>query len=158
MRSAAMPRRTAPTRKNHCAGRWQVDGPICVWAQADLGKSWRACWKMPHGRKEPVRFDSFRFRTFRKFIGSVRFGSENSLPGSMRFGLRFSDASWLGGPVRFGSVPRPVPAGSGIERFGSVRFGSAGSVRFLLPPCIMISTTSIKWSLRCMAYVHIKRL
>ena len=27
-------------------------------------------------RKEPVRFDSFRFRNFRKLIGSVRFGSE----------------------------------------------------------------------------------
>ena len=30
-----------------------------------------------------------------------------------------------------GSVPRPVPAGSRIKRFCSVRFGSAGSVRFL---------------------------
>ena len=27
-----------------------------------------------NGRKEPVRADSFRFRTFRKSIGSVRFG------------------------------------------------------------------------------------
>ena len=80
--------------------------------------------------KESVRFDSFRFRTFRKFIGSVRFG--NYFPGSTRFGLRFSDASWLG-PVRFGSFPRPVPAGSRIKRFGSVRFG--GSVRFLIPSC-----------------------
>ena len=38
--------------------------------------------------------------------------------------MRFSDASWLG-LVRFGSVPRPVPrpvpAGSRIKRFGSVR-------------------------------------
>ena len=25
-------------------------------------------------RKEPIRFDSCRFRTFRNFIGSVRFG------------------------------------------------------------------------------------
>ena len=81
-------------------------------------------------RKEPVRFDSFRFRTFREFIGSVRFGSENAMS---RFDLRFPDASWLG-PVRFGSFPRPVPAGSEIEWFGS-----AGSVRpvrfgFLFPP------------------------
>ena len=30
-----------------------------------------------HSRKEPVRFDSFRFWTFRKLIGSVRFFSEN---------------------------------------------------------------------------------
>ena len=53
---------------------------------------------------------------------------------SMRFGLHFSDVSWLG-PVRFSSFPRPVPAGSGIQRFGSVRFGSVrfGSVRFLVP-------------------------
>ena len=42
--------------------------------------------------------------------------------GSTRFSLRFSDSSWLG-PVRFGSVPRPVPAGSRIKRFDSDRFG-----------------------------------
>ena len=53
-------------------------------------------------------------------FGSVRFGSETLCSGSTQFGLLFSDASWLG-PVRFGSVPRPVPAGSGIKRFGSVR-------------------------------------
>ena len=60
---------------------------------------------------------------------SVRFGSVRKImfSGSTRFGLRFSDASWLD-PVRFDSVPRPVPAGSRIKRFGS-----AGSVRFLLP-------------------------
>ena len=53
---------------------------------------------------------------------TVRFGSVRNLcfPGSTRFGLRFSDTPWIG-PVRFGSVPRPVPAGSGIKRFGSVR-------------------------------------
>ena len=50
-------------------------------------------------------------------------------PGSTRFGLRFSDASWLG-PVRFGSVPRPVPAGSRIQRFGSVRPVRFGSVSY----------------------------
>ena len=53
---------------------------------------------------------------------SVRFGSVRKMmfPGSTRFGFRFPDASWLG-PVRFGSVQRPVLAGSRIERFGSVR-------------------------------------
>ena len=51
-------------------------------------------------------------------------------PGSTRFGLHFSDSPWLG-PVRFDSVPRPVPAGSGIEWFGAVRFGR--SLRFLIP-------------------------
>ena len=74
-------------------------------------------------RKEPVRIDSFWFLTFRKLVGSVRFGSVRQIrcPGPMRFGLRFSDVSWLGS-VRFGSFPRPVPAGSRIQRFGSVRF------------------------------------
>ena len=83
-----------------------------------------------HERREPVCFDSFRFRTFRKrcWFGSVRFG-RFICPGSTRFRLRFSDASWLG-PVRFGSFPRPVPAGSRIKRFGS-----AGSVWFLVPSC-----------------------
>ena len=60
-------------------------------------------------------------------FGSVRFGSVRKISflGSTRFGLRFSDVQWLG-TVRFGSFPRPVPAGSRIERFGSVRprFGS----------------------------------
>ena len=50
-------------------------------------------------------------------------------PGSTQFGLSFSDAisdaSWLG-PVRFSSFPRPVPVGSRIKRFGSVRFGRFG--------------------------------
>ena len=79
-------------------------------------------------RKETVRFDSFRFQTFFENL-SVRFGSVRifMISGSTRFGLRFSDTLWLG-PVRFGSVPRPVPAGSGIKRFGSVRFGRFSSV------------------------------
>ena len=38
----------------------------------------------------------------------------------MRSGLLFFNASWFG-PVRFDLVPRPVPAGSRIKRFGSVR-------------------------------------
>ena len=60
-----------------------------------------------------------------------RFGSVRKLicPGSTLFGLRFSDASWLG-PVRFGSFPRPVPAGSGIKRLGSVRLCRFGSVSY----------------------------
>ena len=76
--------------------------------------------------KEPVRFDSFRFRSFRTIFCSVRFGSvrTNKFPGSTRLGLRFSDAPWLG-PVRFGSV-----SVSGIDRFCSVRFGRFGSVSY----------------------------
>ena len=74
-------------------------------------------WQAPEGTGL-VRFVSvpdFSSRINR--FGSVR---TKTIPGSTRFGLRFSDASWLG-PIRFGSVPRPVPAGSRINRFGSVR-------------------------------------
>ena len=78
-------------------------------------------------RKEPVRFDSFRFRTFRKLIGLVRFGSKMCLS-------RF-DAVWppfVGRLVaRFGSVRfrvrfRPVPELNGSVR--PIRFGRFGSV------------------------------
>ena len=75
---------------------------------------------------------SFRFRTFRVFVGSVRFGLAIVAPGSTRFGLRFSYASWFG-PVRFDSVLRPVPAGSEMKRFASLRFGWAESIRFVIP-------------------------
>ena len=80
-------------------------------------------------RKDPVRFDSFRFRTFRQLIGSVWFRSDRFVLSSTRFGRHFSDASWLC-PVRIGSFPRPVSAGSRIKRFGSVRFGRFGSVSY----------------------------
>ena len=53
-------------------------------------------------RKKPVGFDSFRFRTFRRLIGSVRFVSE--------FSLSWIDAVW---PAFFGRV---------VARSGSVRF------------------------------------
>ena len=77
-------------------------------------------------RKEPVRFDSFWFRTFRKFIGSVQFGQLfapvrrgsvclfRTRRGSVRFGL-----------VRFRVRFRPVP-----KLKASVRFGSVRPVRF----------------------------
>ena len=81
--------------------------------------------KLDSGRN---RFGSTRFGSglFKKT--SVQFSSVRKMicPGSTRFGLRFSDASWLG-LVWFGSVPRPVPAGSRTERLGSVRFGRFGS-------------------------------
>ena len=87
------------------------------------------CSRMPKYRKEPVR--SISVPEFSKIqrVGSVR---KNKFPGSTRFGLRFSDASWLH-PIRFGSVPRLVPAGSG--RFGSVR-----PVRF----CFLLLPVSTK--------------
>ena len=90
-------------------------------------------------RKEPARFDSFRFRTFRKFIGSVRFSSVLKIrcPGSTRFGLRFSNAPWLG-PVRFGSA-----SGSGRIQNLTVRFDSVQPVRlgFLFLPAVPLVPT-----------------
>ena len=101
-------------------------------------------------RKEPVRFDSFRLRTFQETIGSVRFGSVRlgnlfvpARPGSA---CGFRTRRGLG-PVRFGSfyiyiyiylslslyiyiyictyiyiyISRQVPAFSEIKQFGSVR-------------------------------------
>ena len=54
--------------------------------------------------------------------GSIRFGlvRTNTFPGSTRFGLRCLNAAWFG-PVRFGSFPRLVLAGSRSKPFGSVR-------------------------------------
>ena len=54
---------------------------------ADSKASRRACRRptglpvnpKPETLKKPVRFDSFRFRTFRKLIGSIRFGSVRTL-------------------------------------------------------------------------------
>ena len=84
--------------------------------------------------KEPVRFDSFRFRNFQRkhCFASARFGNL-----FVRFDAvqpAFLNASWFG-PVLFGSVPRSVSAGpksNGSVRFGSVRFGRSGSVSLLL--------------------------
>ena len=64
------------------------------------------------------------------------------LCGSTRFGLRFSDVSWLG-PIRFGSVPRPVPAGFEIQRFVSVRFGPYGSVSYSFLLFFMLERNSL---------------
>ena len=81
-----------------------------------------------HLRKEPgsVRFVSVPFSKIHRF-GSVRFGSVRF--GSVRFGsenyISRSDAvrpAFFGRVVDWsGSVPRPVPAGPGIHRFGAVR-------------------------------------
>ena len=59
------------------------------------------------GSKEPVRFDRFRFWTFRSIIGSVRIGSENNISG-------------------FDAV-RPAFFGRVVARSGSVRFVSASN-------------------------------
>ena len=88
-------------------------------------------WSSDQEGTGSIRFGSGLFEHLSVRFGSVR---TNMFPGSTRFGLRFSDASWLR-PVRFGSFPRPVPAGSEIKRFGLVRFGRFGSVLFLFPSC-----------------------
>ena len=82
-------------------------------------------------RKEPVRFDRLRFRSFRKFICSVRFGSvwfgKPNLP--VRIGwacvFRTRRSSVWSGSVRFGS-----PSASGRFRNYTVRFSSVRPVRF----------------------------
>ena len=82
------------------------------------------------------RFGSNRFGSGLSGNSSVRFCSVWTMnyPGSTRFGLRSLNASWFG-PFRFGSVLRLVQAGSEIKRFGLVRFGRFGSVRFITPSC-----------------------
>ena len=77
---------------------------------------------LPQEGTGSVRFVSVRFVLKIKRFGSVRFGNKH-FPGSTRFGQRF----FARVVARFGSVPRPVPAGSEIKRFGSV------SCSFLLP-------------------------
>ena len=82
-------------------------------------------------RKEPVRFDSFQFRTVSDCLtihrfGSVRFGSENQLSrfDAVRPAL-FERVMVRSGSLRFGSA-----FGSGRFRNYSVRFGSVRPVRF----------------------------
>ena len=101
---------------------WQTSAP----GSAPTCTSWTLAQLTGRNRFGSIRFGSGLFENL-----SVRFASVRKItfPASTRFGLRFSDASWLG-PIRFGSIPRPVPAGSRIKRFGSVRFGSVRSVRF----------------------------
>ena len=78
-----------------------------------------------------VRFGSRPFEESSARFGLVRFG-DVFFPGSARFGLCFSDASGLG-LVRFGSVPRLVPTGSRIKRFGLVRLVRFGFYSLLRP-------------------------
>ena len=90
-----------------------------LWPDRPLLEDARAALASFSGRNwsGSIRFGSVIFEK-----SSFRFGSvwQFYVYGSMRFGLRFLNALWLG-PVRFGSFPRPVPAGSRIKRFGSVR-------------------------------------
>ena len=63
-----------------------------------------------------IRFGSIRFGSVFLSKSPFRFGSvwQMLFSGSVRYGLRFLDAFWLGS-VRFGSVLRPVSAGSEIK-------------------------------------------
>ena len=96
----------------HCCVRWG-------------GSPHPAC-----GTKEPVRFDSFRFRTFlRKLFGSVRFGAD-------KYFSRFDTVrtAFFGRVVaRSGSVRFVSASGSGRFRNWPIRFGSVRPVRFLIP-------------------------
>ena len=93
----------------------------------ELTSSTAALEQIKDGR-EPVRFDSFRFRIFLKLIGSVRFGSDKL----------FSRFDPIRLPVerlmaRSCSVRTVSASGSGrfqsqAVRFGSVRFGRFGSL------------------------------
>ena len=91
------------------------------------------------------RFDSFRFRTVRQFIGSVRFRKIH-LPVQRGSAWAFQARQWLG-PVRFGSFPRPVSAGSGIKRFGSVQFGRFGSVSYFHSSDLSVYTNCLEYSM-----------
>ena len=103
-------------------------------AQSWLSNDTACLHASDYTREEQVRFDSFRFQTFRKFIGSVRFGSGNCFS---RFdAVRPAFIRTRRGSVRFGSVRLRVRFRSVPELNGSVRFGSAGSVRFLIPSCL----------------------
>ena len=79
--------------------------------------------RRPHvNRKETVRFDSFRFQTFRQLIDSVRFGSELyfSRFDAVRLAF-FGHVMARSSSVRFRVRFRPVPEFNGLVRFGSVR-------------------------------------
>ena len=59
-------------------------------------------------------------------------GTQGEFSGGSRFGsTRFGSVIFE--ILRFGSVTRPVPAGSGMQQ--TVRFGSVRPVRFLIPSC-----------------------
>ena len=67
-------------------------------------------------------FQGLPFLRHKEGTGSVRFGSGNNVFwfDAVRPAL-FERVVARSGSVRFGSFPRPVPAGSRIKRFGSVR-------------------------------------
>ena len=118
-------------------------------------------WGYGDSRKEPVRFDSFRFRFLsRKFVGSVQFGLVRKICFPVRrcSASVFLDALWLE-PVHLGSVQRPVPAGSEIMRFCSVRFGRFGSVSYsflLVDDCLQghASTSNVPKALPAATLRH----
>ena len=92
--------------------------------------------------KEPVRFDSFRFRNWFVLIrfGSVRFGNRFGRFDAVRPAL--FNASLLG-PV---SVRSGSAFGSGRFRNQTARFGSAGSVfLFVVFMCVLVVSFLFKF-------------
>ena len=78
---------------------------------------------------DSVRFGSGLFENSSVPFGSVRFGN-------LHFPVRRGSACVLRmhrGKVRFGSVRFPVRFRPVLELIVSIQFGSAGSVRFLIP-------------------------
>ena len=82
----------------------------------------------PTGREEPVRFDSFRFPTFRQFIGSVRIGSEKHL--SLFDVVR---------PARLGGIPLGGFTGGGFVKACTHVLVPSATARHLVP------AASIRW-------------
>ena len=105
----------------------------------------------PHSTQEgagSVRFVSVPdFSKINRF-GSVRFG-KISFPARRCSACVFGRVVARSGSVLF-LIPRPVPAGSRIKPFGSVRpirFGSADSVRFLVSSCNCSYDTAVSAAL-----------
>ena len=98
-----------------------------VWKTRELANI-AAALISDHCRKEPVRFDSFQFRTFRK---KNRLGSDGLFP---RFDV-VRPASCGRVVARSGSVRFLSASSSGRFQSETVRFGLAGSVRFPIPSC-----------------------
>ena len=98
-------------------------------------------------RKEPIRFDSFRFWIFRKVLGSVRFGSE-------KYVSQFDTVRPVFLPTRRGSVPFVSASGSASGsgwfqnytfRFGLVRFGRFGSVPYSILNLVSDDVTETRY-------------
>ena len=85
-------------------------------------------------RKEPVRFGSVRFGSVPDFSKDIRFGSVWFGNSFFRFDA-VRPALFIRVVARSGSVRFRIRSRLVLEFIDSVRFGSAGSVRFLITSC-----------------------